>query len=291
MRWASVLFSETARNAFLPEDAVGAWQQLLFPTVGALGALLHAALPARLHATSALPGQRSPFPSDPPRSGAPAGGLASARRAGRGDGEGAPDAGVNIHSKPATPSLHAHAPPHTRALSVSIQVTPPDALLPDAVRKAVGAYEAAGGTRLVVTAADGWNASRARPAAEAALVSSLRAAASAPPKVALAPLAAVDAAGVTLHAYEAPGQLLAFVLNNATGCFGKSTGPLPPTVAGLSLELASLGAAPASATEVVSGRALPVQSVGAGRWSVALPDVAVVAAVAVKLQAKASLRK
>jgi hypothetical protein len=231
VRWASVLFSESARNALLPDDGVGAWQRLLFPAVGAWRALLRAALPARLL--------------------------------------------VDWHL--------LDAPPAATVAEHPMLVTPPDELLPPPVRAAVGAYEAAGGTRLVVSADDGWNASASRPAAEAVFVSRLRAAAAAPPTVALGPLAAVDAAGAQLHAYERPGSMLLFALNNVTGCFGKSTAPLPPPLSGLSLELAGLAAAPASATEVVSGRALPIRAVGEGRWSVALPDVAVVAAVALEL--------
>jgi hypothetical protein len=48
VRWASILFSESARNAFLPSRPSGAWQHLLFPTLGAFGALLRAARPARV---------------------------------------------------------------------------------------------------------------------------------------------------------------------------------------------------------------------------------------------------
>lgn len=235
VRWASVLFSESARNAFLPSDPVGAWRQILFPSLGAWSTLLHAAVPARLLVD------------------------------------------WQLKTQPANMTVREHP----------VLVTPPDALLPPYIASGLRAYIAAGGTRLVVSAADGWSMTKHRPAAEAALLTKLRGAAAVPPKVSLSP--APVAGGVQLHAYEDNdgSELLVFILNNFTGCYGRSTLPLPPSVGGLTVEIGSLppGTTPTSATEVVSGKRLDIVPSPpiTRRWAIALPDLRIVAALKIKL--------
>lgn len=221
-KYASVLFSESARNAWLPDNARNAWQRILFPALGAWRALLRAALPATLLVD------------------------------------------WQLLSQPAELTAREHP----------MLIAPPDDDLPYDLVAALKAYGAAGGRLVRASVADGWNATSARPAAEAKLVSALQAAAAAPPRVSLSPNAA--ASGVQLHSYEAQDAMLVFALNNFTGCFGG--GSIPRPVSGLAL--AGAGAKPRSAVDVVSGNVLDVESTGAAGWRVALPDVATVVGVA-----------
>jgi hypothetical protein len=55
LAWATVLFSEQARNQFLPDNAAAAWDGVLWPMLGAWGAMLQAMVPVQVRRSTLLP--------------------------------------------------------------------------------------------------------------------------------------------------------------------------------------------------------------------------------------------
>ena len=246
MAHASVLFSESARNRWLPSHEVDAWQHVLYPTLGAWRALVRARVPSRLLVDWQLRAW----------------------------------------------------PPEQLARRHPTLVAPPLASLTDDVAAALRNYSHAGGALVEANASEAWGEAAARPAAEARLLRRIADATGGgggggggvppPPSVRLVGGATNTLTHLVAYATATADEqeLLLFVLNNFTSCFGASTGPLPPPVSGLALEVTPPdGGATVvrSATDALSGLALHVTPGEPAR--IALPQLRVVMAVAVRMGA------
>lgn len=242
VRYASVLFSESARAAHLPDDVAGAWDSILYPTVGAFRALVRARLPAKVLVDWQL-----------------------------------------LAWCPAADNCSTLVASHPIIVSPSLPSLPPD------LGGALAGYSKAGGTLIETTAAgERWNQSSALPALEAALLENIEAL-SLPPRVQLNGGEGVGAPLAQLTAYESArgDELLLFALNDFEHCWGGSTAKPMPAVTNLTLSLSLPEAtAPLRAIDRITGDALtivPSRGDGPTVWSITLPPVPVVAAVAVTL--------